>query len=128
MATVMWGEGGEARVVSIAELDQLLDDLAREAERDKPLIVELISDEGATLSVGLGHPERTVAGFMTSLDPPYLQSWGGDSTAEELVFYYAGSYSDYPPESGIPVDQAREALRRFFRTGALPDNIAWQET
>jgi hypothetical protein len=128
MAMVIWGEGDEARVSSVAALDELLDELSRQAEGERPFIVELVADSGATVSIGLGRP-LSVANFVpASLDPPYLQSSGGDSSAEELVFYYQGDYSEFPPESGIPIDQARQCLRQFLTNGELPSNIAWQET
>jgi len=128
MAVVIWGEGEEARISSVAKLDELLDELSRQAESEKPFIVELVADNGATLSIGLGQP-LSVANFVpASLDPPYMQSLGGDSSTDELVFYYQGDYSEFPPESAIPTQQARECLRQFLATGELPNNIAWQET
>ena len=45
----------------------------------------------------------------------------------EPVFSYRGRYSDFPPSAAIPVDEAREAMRLFFRSGRRPTNIAWQE-
>lgn len=87
-----------------------------------------MADNGATLSIGLGQPLSVVNFVPASLDPPYMQSAGGDSSADEPAFYYRGDYSEFPPESGIPIAQARECLRLYLRTGELPDNIAWQET
>ena len=128
MATVIWGEGDKARVSSVAELDHLLDELGRQAEQEKPFIVELVAESGATLSIGLGQPLSVVNFVPASLDPPYLQSAGGDSSADELAFCYQGDYSEFPPESAIPIAQARECLRLFLRTGELSNNIAWEET
>lgn len=128
MATVIWGESNEAHVLSVSALDRLLDELTGQAEQDKPFIVELVADNGATLSIGLGQPLSVMNFVPASLDPPYMQSANANAGADELAFYYKGDYSEFPPESGIPVDQAREGLRRFFVTGELPDNITWEET
>jgi immunity protein Imm1 of predicted polymorphic toxin system len=40
---------------------------------------------------------------------------------------YRGDWSEFPPESGLPVDDAHAALRQFFETEALPDNLTWRE-
>lgn len=128
MATVIWKQDAGACVSSVADLDDLLDELSRQAQQDKPLIVEVVAPNGAILSIGLGRPLSVVAFVPSSLDPPYLHSVGGDSSADELAFYFQGAYSELPPESGIPISQARECVRLFFQTGELPQNIAWQET
>jgi hypothetical protein len=128
MAKVVWGEDGEAVVAGVDELDELLDRLAREAESGDPFVVELVADDGATLSMGLGRPLSVVDYVSASLDPPYFQSVGQDGHDEPLVFYYRGEWSEFAPESAIPTEQARAALRRFIESQSLPDNINWEET
>jgi hypothetical protein len=61
------------------------------------------------------------------LDPPCFQSAGHDGNEDELVFFYRGEWSEFPPESAVPTEEARAALRRFLETEALPDNITGQE-
>lgn len=128
MARLVWGEDGEAAVADVEELDALLDRLTGEAEAGEPFIVELEVDDGATLSMGLGRPLSVVNFVSSSLDPPYFQSVGGDGNDEAPVFYYRGEWSEFAPESAIPTEQARAAMRRFFQTRTLPDNLVWEET
>jgi hypothetical protein len=111
------------------ELDALLDQLTTEAAK-RPFMVELFGRRGAALSIGLGRA-ISIANFTSSNGrAPYFQSDGEHTTEEEedpLVFFYGGDWSEFPASSGIPVPDAREALRRFFRSGALPDNLHWRE-
>ncbi len=128
MATVVWGEANEVPVSTVAELDDVLGHVRSEADVHAPLIVELFLDDGASLSIGLGQPLSVANYVPASLDPPYLQSVADSSGANELAFYYRGDYSEFPPESGIPVEEALAGLRHFLETGRLPENIKWQET
>lgn len=127
MAKVVWGDDSEAVVADGVELEELLDRLTQEAEGGEPFIVELVADDGATLSIGLGR-SLSVANYVSaSLDPPYFQSLGQESEDEPLAFSYRGERSEFAPESAIPIEQARAATRRFIESQSLPDNVDWEE-
>lgn len=128
MAKLIWGEDGEAAVGSAEELDALLDRLTGEAESSEPFIVELVGDGGAALSMGIGRPLSVVNYVSASFDPPYFQSVGHAGNEDELVFLYRGEWSEFPPQSAVPTEHARDALRRFLETEMRPDSIAWGET
>jgi hypothetical protein len=127
MTKLIWGEGEEAAVVDVDELDALLDRLTLEAEHGRPFIAELVADDGSTLSIGLGRPLTVVNYVPASLDPPYFQSMGRNGSDDALVFLYGGEWSEYPPRSAVPMEQARRAMRQFFKTQSLPDAVEWEE-
>jgi hypothetical protein len=124
-----WGPDGAAEVDDVDRLDAMLDQLTREAEIDDPFVVDLVSEEHGTLSLGLGRPETVLSFVLPSHDPPYYASRGTNGSADGFVeFFYAGSLSEYPREQAVPIDVGREAARRFFRhPETLPDNVEWQE-
>jgi Immunity protein Imm1 len=37
-----------------------------------------------------------------------------------------GTRSEFPADAAVRMDDAREAVRRFFATGERPDNIDWR--
>jgi hypothetical protein len=126
---LQWGEQGSSTIGSVEELDELLDRLTIEAEQREPFIVELTAENGATLSAGLGRAESVVDYVPSSLDPPYFQSVGTkDSNSDEtIMFRYQGDWSEFPRRSAVAVNEARNALRQFLRTGTLPSNLDWKE-
>jgi hypothetical protein len=120
-----WGESGVAEVATLAEMDELIDRLTADSA-ERPIVVELVSPNGATISIGVGRSVTVVNYVGPTLDPPYLQSLG-DGGDDEVVFFYRGEWSEYPPESAVPVEVGRQALRDFFATGELPSALEWQE-
>lgn len=112
-------------VTSEAELMQRLDELAAQAGETPP-IVELYQPDGSSLSIGVGR-ERSVVVHIESVDQPDWISSGDPSRGELPVFYFHGHHSEFPPGSAVPVEDAIEAMRRFYSTGQRPDNIAWQQ-
>jgi hypothetical protein len=131
MAKLVWTEEGDGKIVeSVKELDKILDRLTADAEQGKPFIVELVADNGNVMGIGIGRPQ-SVLGFMeASFQPPYYASRNrefSNADDEVIVFYYGGHWTEFPIKSAIPIQDAREAFRRFFVTGALPDNIEWEE-
>jgi hypothetical protein len=105
-------------------LRQLLVEAADDAH-EQPLVVELLSPDGAELTIGLGR-DVSIATFKASLDPPYYVSTGG-AEEESLVFYRDGHWSEFSGESAISPEAAQEAALRFLATGDRPSNIEWSE-
>ena len=123
---VEWNEDSGAWVVSVVELDALLDDLT-EAARAMPFMAELTSDAGDSLAIGLGLDESVASWVSAGGAPPYFAS-GGDPEADGMiVFFYRGHWSEFPRSSAVPTERAREVLRDFFRLGRRPANFRWVE-
>jgi hypothetical protein len=123
---VEWGEDDGAWVSSVQELDWLLDDLARTAA-DKPFVVELISHEGDSMSVGLGSEESVLSWVSADGNPPYYASRGNREAEGTVAFFYGGSWSEFPKWSAVPMAEARAVMRQFFQTGERPASIDWEE-
>jgi hypothetical protein len=116
-----------APVESVEELDRQLDDLEQKA-RLNPLMVDLVACNGDTLSIGLGQDVSVLSWVGASGDPPYYASKGNEATqGETIVFSYRDQWSEFPLWSAIPTALARDAMRQFFRTGTLPNNVRWEE-
>lgn len=122
-----WGDGAtdSATVATVAEMDAVLDRLTDDAV-SHPIIVELMMPNGATLSMGVGGSVTVLDYVGPSVDPPYFQS-SGNPVDGELVCFYRGSWSEYPPDSAVPVEAGRQVMREFFHTGELASNIDWKE-
>jgi hypothetical protein len=125
-ATLSWAEDASVPVYSVRELDERLDELERQAREAQPLVAGIERPDGTALSIGLGR-DRSVLNYMSSLDPPYFTSHDPESDEDgTVVFYYYGHWSEYSADAAVPMDEAREAARRFLETGERPQNIDWQ--
>ena len=130
-----WGppEGSEtswvehAPIGSREELDAKLDALERAARKGKPLIAELVEPRAGTLGIGLGSDVSVVYFNRADGEPPYLISSGDSALADHrfLVFFYAGVWTEFPPETAIHPDAARDAMREFLRTRRRPQLLSW---
>lgn len=90
------------------------------------VLVEFVSDEGASLTVGLGS-ELSVLCFQTSIDPPYFWTIGDIDDAPELLDYsYGGSMSEYEGRQLVTKSAAEQALREFASTGDRPTTVQWE--
>ena len=125
-ATLSWAENASVSVHSLQELDQRLDELHRQAREEQGLIAGIERPDGTALSIGLGR-DRSVLNYMSSLDPPYFTSYDPESDQEgTVVFYYYGQWSEFSADAAVPMDDAREAVRRFYENGERPENIDWR--
>jgi hypothetical protein len=123
-----WDEGRVVHLHDGEELEAWIDTLSAEARRGTPFLAELVHEDGSSLSIGLGHSLSVLNYVRGSGDPPYLQSRGMPTPSRApLAFLYRGDVSEFPPESLVPTDAARAALRLFFERGVLSDDIEWEE-
>ncbi len=130
-----WGPPGagekplleRAAIGSQEELDAKLDELERAARKGEPLIAELVEPRAGTLGIGLGRDVSVACFNRADGEPPYLISAGDSALADHrfLVFFYAGTWSEYPPETAIHPAAARDAMREFLRTRRRPQLLSW---
>jgi hypothetical protein len=124
--TISWAENENAAASSVDELDEQLDALDARAREGEPFVAELVHPNGAVLSIGLGR-DRSVLNHSASPDPPYYTSHDPESDEDGVVvFYFYGHWSEYSADAAVPMDEAREAARRFFRTGQRPESVDWR--
>lgn len=124
-----WGSGPEDRstVESVAQLDELLDDLQHKAAANQALIAELVVPEVGTLAIGLGLDETVLSYVPASGDPPYLRTAGPTEHGSDLVFFYLGEWTEFPREQAVSLSQGRAAMREFFQKGELSSQVKWVE-
>jgi hypothetical protein len=125
---LVWGAGNAKESSSVHELEALLERLERDATT-RPFMAELFVQGAGSLSIGLGSVV-SVANFTSEGGhPPYFQSSGDgdDDEDDDIVFFYCGSWSDFPPSSGIASTIALAAMRHFFESAKRPDTIRWHE-
>jgi hypothetical protein len=127
MATTLEWENHEVPVGSVDELDRLLDRLTEEARAGEPFIVTLGRDDDSSLSIGLGRPLSVASYISPGLGPPHFLSRGNGTHDGPIEFVFSGEITEYPPESAVPADTARRALRVFFETGELSPELDWEE-
>lgn len=126
--TLSWeGSEGETVIHSVEQLDELLNYLTQEAKKDLPFTAVLAQKDGSALSIGLGRDESALNYVAASLDPPYFTSLGDKNRKEPIKFVFGGEMTELEPTSAIPTEDAREALRHFFKTAKLSSKIKWQE-
>ena len=128
MWKIEWDEETH-EVASIAELDELLDQLSERFSSEDPRLVGVQRSETRDcLTIGIGR-DISVLNFMNgTFDPPYVSSVSTDSNANGLlVFRYGGDWTEIPAKHCVPIDVAREAMRHFCRTGALSESVLWAE-
>lgn len=124
-ARLEW-ETTQTEVRSVADLDQALDRLTAEAKATRPFVAQLFAADGTSLAMGLGRDSTVMSYIPANLDPPYFHSVGTQD-GEALVFYFGGDWSEFPGKQALPMNEAREAMRRFFANPSLPANIEWEE-
>src|SRR6266540_727805 len=112
-------------IASEAELEDTLNELSLQAERNEPFIVE-VRRGSASLGMGLGLP-RTVLAFKSSDEPPYYESASdkGEPGNDVVAFYYQGQWTEFPKTALVTKESAVEAMKAFLRTGTRPDNVRW---
>jgi Immunity protein Imm1 len=122
--SLTWDEAGtQVPVRSEGELLARLHDIASEAGETPPL-VSLIGPDGSALTIGLGR-EYSVVNYWRSPDEPDWMGRGTIGREESPQFWFHGHFSEFAPGSAVSVDEAVEAMLRFFRTGERPDNLEW---
>ena len=127
---VRWESLAGAEIGSLSALEETIDDLQRNAENASPIIVEAERADGKALSIGLGREEAVLSFTPASKKPPYYVSSAGRQGSEDeetVVYHFYGQCTQVPRRFLVPMKDAREALRIFWRTGELTNDIVWEE-
>jgi hypothetical protein len=128
---VTWGEQeDEKEVRSLAELDEILQELSKSYGGDNAILAELESPDGSSLAIGLGRSESVLNYVSPSGDPPYYSSVGVKAESDDedvVVFFFRGAWSEFPRRHLVPIAVARKAARYFFTHQGLFEGIEWEE-
>jgi hypothetical protein len=121
-----WEENNQAIVYSIADLNQLLDQITAQANNDMPLSVELHMNKETSMYIVVGSDVSPVAFYSATHQPPIVGSRNQQSGVDGYFeFSHRGHYSVVHRTFTVPVDDAKEALLCFYMTGRQPENIDW---
>ena len=91
-----------------------------------PHFVELISDNGSQLLLGLGGHEGCVQ-FSISGEPPYLMAVSDQPDSEgELEFLIDDTPSPVPRRYCLPYEAVREIAEAFVQTGQRKADAIWE--
>jgi len=106
-------------------------------------IVDLVSPQGDTLSIGIAGPlDRDNPGMTEPLaclnftrasrNPPYLTVVGNPALTYEnggvVVFRYEeGTWTEILRRNCVSIEVMLEIVKHFFLTGSLPNWIPWEE-
>ena len=111
----------QVTVETIEDLDQVLDRWDSAARESEPTLVLLdVGDINNHFYIGVGDDEVPLAcGYSHAVGdhPP-----GG----EPQDWAFSNTWQEVGSEELVPTADAREAARRWARTGTLPDNIRWE--
>jgi hypothetical protein len=125
-----WGDGEDAVVRSVEELDELLHRVdAAASANGRPQDVQLTaSDGGGTLGVVVGDRRTVLNHVPEDGDPPYMTSRGEDDSDRVFTFYVAGAHhSEAHWRNTVPMAVGLEAARAFLLSGRLDDRVSWEE-
>jgi hypothetical protein len=119
-------DAGQQRIGSQAELDELLDRVAR---LPRPTWVELVSaDELATMNIGLGAAFSSLTLYDDVDGSAKYRSAGTLDEPQEATFDYGGVPTTMGKASAITLREARAAAAEFLATGRRPEQVTWERS
>jgi hypothetical protein len=122
--TVYYGDEGQQRISSQAELDALFDQIA---VLPRPTWVELVSaDELAVMNVGLGAEFSSLTLYDDVDGSAKYRSAGTLDCPQDATFDYGGVPTTMGRGSAITVKEALAAASEFLTTGRRPEVVAWE--
>lgn len=126
MYRISWNNN-EEHSESPQAVERLLDRLHASCRTTPTLVTVERTDNGDSLSIGLGSDKSVLNYVRGDQNPPYYTSSGGNHRDEAISFLFGGEWSEYPLRNAVPVSAAREAMALFCKTGELSKNIMWEE-
>ena len=127
MFTILWDDDHE-QVDSVSGVERVLDRLHQRYRSGDPTLVTVERNDGGSLSIGLGADVSVLTYVRSDKNPPYYVSSGGTDEDEVMSFRFGGDLSEYPIRNALPISAARAAMTCFCETGALSNDVSWEET
>lgn len=124
---LIWHEKERAEVDSLQELELLIEELTQEAIEEKmPFSFQLMVNPETCFSMVVGR-EISHLEFYSTIQSPLAVGCRGPWDDEELIeLTHGGQFSEMPKCYWVPLVEAQEALKQYFRTGERPLNIKWE--
>jgi hypothetical protein len=125
--TIKWERNKSQVVYTLQDLEKLLEQLTLEAVQNAdPIAIQIKANPDTALLISVGRAESHVAFYATSARPLIVVCRGPWDTDELIEFNQMDEPSSVKKRYCVPAKDAREAVRRYFITGARPDNIEWE--
>lgn len=126
MPYLLWGDNKRAEFRSLAQLEELIGQLSFDAATcGMPLGVQVCLNAETALLITVGSEESHLEFYSAAGHPRGVGSRGPWDDDKLIEADFMGQTSELPRRYWVPITDAREALRRFYLTGARPDNITW---
>jgi hypothetical protein len=126
---VNWGK--LAPVAAVEELDAILDTVHRHSDPQRPVIAFLEFPHNCRVDIGLGAPESIViiwpAWPQPDADTYYVTVNPARPEGTKWFWLHGAADTEFERRHLIPLESARRVVREFFRTGARPDDVEWEE-
>jgi hypothetical protein len=127
MWTIECDAGDTRTVQSSEELEKVLNEIDMVHRANRPVMVNVVSQSGEVLTIGLGADQSVLSYMPANGEPPYLSSVGNDQSGGTIVFSYFGDWTEIPRTSLIATPIARQVLRHFVNTGELSNIVTWND-
>lgn len=122
---LIWSVNKRAEVHSLEELDKIIDKLSNEAKRKMPFTVQLCFSERNGLLITLGLNVSHLEFFSESGTPIGVYSFSPWDKKDLITVLHGDEPVELERKYFVPIDEARKALRFYFKTGERPENIRW---
>jgi hypothetical protein len=122
-----WDVDNHVNILTKQDLDKTVDQLMEEANGSLPFSVEVSVNELTSLVITLGSEYSHVEFYSANSGPLVVGCRGPWDEDALIAFTHRGEYSEMELRYFVPMQAAREALRRYFESGERPDNIQWND-
>ena len=112
---------------SLAEVDDALDKLHREAAPAKDPLAIAIKVFGHEIDTGLGTDPTFLCLQIEPCDGEHYLAVGEQTEGESRMFYGAGQDNYWHVENLIPLQDARAAIRYFIEHQQRSPSVRWQD-
>ncbi|WP_424189161.1 Imm1 family immunity protein [Actinokineospora sp. G85] len=112
-------------------MDTLIDRVRVESPENAPILMQMYptddeNGDGAEFGVGI-RDDRGVLWYSGPGAPMGVYSTGeGPCVDYELAYFYANTWTGFPSNAEIPLNEIRRAFKEHLQTGVRPSGIKWQ--
>lgn len=97
------------------------------ASHEKPRLVQLIADNDATMSIGVGSSSSILNYISPGGWPAYTALGSNQNLTQTITFSICDEESEISARFAMPFDRALVGLLNFFDSGHMPSDFEWQQ-
>lgn len=124
-----WDGSARVSVDQESDLRSILAKLADQAASSRPFIVDLVLENGESLSMGVGQNRSVLSYASAEKEPPYYVSRGTTKpyTKQLTEFDYDGEPTQFDDSELIPEREAVDAMCFFLKFGRRAPFVDWRQ-